>query len=497
MIGKEKWMQIRGLSNAEIEGLSISEIARQTGHDRKTVRKYLLSEEAPKYGSTPRISKLAPYKDYINFRLKEVPEITAQRILREIKEKGYQGSRSILGEYIKPLRDEQTQEAVMRFETMPGEQSQTDWSYFATIEECGVRRKLYCFSMVLGFSRVMYIEFTTSMDIFSFLDCHQNAFSYFGGYTREILYDNPKTVVIARCGSNIQWNAKFVEFSGFYGFKPRLCRLYRAQTKGKVERPFQYIWQDFYIGTRFDGIADLNQQAIDWLNNIANRRVHGTTREIPFERLPKENLLPLQDRRFDTCYVCARKASADCYISYKGNRYMVPPQYSRKTLTVRDDREKIRIYADGKQDPVFFYTLFKGRGKDIADPALQAEIKVNQRERWHSFKDSFIALAPSAPDYWEGFLSSAEMRGKWWELRKILSLCEKHSPEETDYAFKRALHYQAFGYKYIERILDNVKATREGGATQMSEILAGLISAKEIPEVEKRPLTEYDLFADL
>jgi hypothetical protein len=88
------------------------------------------------------------------------------------------------------------------------------------------------------------------------------------------------------------------------------------------------------------------------------------------------------------------------------------------------------------------------------------------------------------------------MRGKWWELRKILSLCEKHSPEETDYAFKRALNYQAFGYKYIERILDNVKATRNGGATPISEILAKLISAKEMPEVEKRPLTEYDQFAD-
>jgi transposase len=86
MIDKEKWMLIRGLSNADREELSISEIARQTGHDRKTVRKYLLSEVIPKYGSAPKISKLDSYRDYINYRLKEVPEITVQRILREIKD---------------------------------------------------------------------------------------------------------------------------------------------------------------------------------------------------------------------------------------------------------------------------------------------------------------------------------------------------------------------------------------------------------------------------
>ena len=136
MIKEEEWMTIRGLGSRIKKGMSISEISRLTGHDRKTVRKYLLAEERLKYSASDRVSKLEPYKDYIRLRLKEVPEISIQRILREIKEKGYTGSHSILGDFTRPLREEKQKEAVIRFETMPGEQSQVDWSSFGIIEKC-------------------------------------------------------------------------------------------------------------------------------------------------------------------------------------------------------------------------------------------------------------------------------------------------------------------------------------------------------------------------
>ena len=210
MIEQEEWVLIRGLGKKIEQGLSVSEIARQTGHDRKTVRKYLLAEEDPRYTAVNKASKLDLYKDWITFRLKEVPEITVKRVLREIEEKGYSGSYSILKDFIRPLREERAKEAVIRFETMPGEQSQVDWSPFGVIEDYGIKKRLYCFSMVLGFSRALYIEFTTSQDIFTFINCHQNAFLYFGGYTGTILYDNLKTVVLSRCEGNIEWNPKFM-----------------------------------------------------------------------------------------------------------------------------------------------------------------------------------------------------------------------------------------------------------------------------------------------
>ena len=496
MVKKEEWVLIRGLASKIKSGMSVTAIAEQTGHDRKTIRKYLLAEGEPRYTLIKQPSKLYSYQDYITSRLKEVPEITVKRVLREIKERGYGGGYTILKDFVYPLREKAGQEAVMRFETLPGEQSQVDWSYFGIIEEYGIKRRLSCFSMVLGFSRTLWVEFTTSQDILTFLSCHQNAFLYFGGYTRTILYDNPKTVVISRCGSNIAWNEKFMDFAGFYGFTPRLCRLYRAQTKGKIERPFDYIYKDFFIGTKFEGLDDLNRKAKDWLNNIANTRIHGTTKEVPFERLKKEkeSLLLLKDRLYDTSCVEPRKASSDCFISYEGNRYSVPYQYRRRNLTIRADKERIKIYADNPQEPVAIHSLFKGKGKDISDPKHFEGIVIKQRERWDGLKLSFVSLCPSAKDYWDGFLASPRMRGKWWELRKIISLCEKYSPQDVDYAFSRALKFGAFGHKYLVGILDGLRKERAGGVQPVSEILKDVLSRFEIPKVEERPLESYEKF---
>lgn len=494
MIDKEEWMLIRGLVHKVKQGLSISEIARQTGHDRKTIRKYLATAQKPPYQKPDKISKLEPYKSYIERRLQEVPEISNRRLFREIKEQGYPGSRSILGEFIKPLRAARRQTAVIRFETVPGQQSQADWSSFGTIECAGFKQRLYCFSMVLGFSRTLYIEFTVSQDIFAWLRCHQNAFSYFGGYTREILYDNLKTVVLARTGAQIQWNPKFMDFAGFYGFEPKLCRPYRAQTKGKVERPFQYIRQDFFIGVKFSGLDELNRQARQWLDQIANIRVHGTTKEIPFNRLKQEKLLPLAERSYDTAYAGSRKASADGFISYQGNRYSVPYQYSRKNLSIKADQERIRIYADGQNEAIAHHTLFKGKGKDIAEPAHTAGLKVRQKERWESFKNSFLSLAAPAQNYWEGFLSAAQTRGKWWELRKILALCQKNNQADVQYALSRALKYQAYGYKYVENILAQRRQVRRTGPAALGGILQEVLTRWPITEVEKRDLKSYEPF---
>lgn len=494
MIQKEEWVLIRGLSCKFKQGLSVSEIARQTGHDRKTIRKYLSAEEKPKYGAAKRSSKLDPYKDYITDRLKEVPEITNRRILREINAKGYTGSYTILSDFIGPLREERQNAAVIRFETMPGEQSQVDWSYFGYIEEYGIKKRVYCFSMVLGYSRMIYIEFTTSQDVFNFIRCHQNAFLYFGGYTRTILYDNTKTVVISRCGGNIEWNKKFMDFVGFYGFEPRVCRVYRAQTKGKVERPFGYIRQDFFIGNKYENIEDLNSKALMWLNSIANSRVHGTTKEVPFERLKNENLLPLtKDRLYDTSFIGARKASKDCHISYEGNRYSIPYQYIRKTLTIKADNEQIAIY-NTNNEKIATHSLFRGKGKDISDSRHFEGLKIKQKERWESFKERFLSLSPAAKEYWDGFLSSVQMRGRWWELRKINSLCEKHSLEDVDYVLLRALKHKAFGYKYIEGILEQIRSKERHGMQTMGGILKEILSKWEIPQVEERPLSNYDEF---
>lgn len=494
MLRKEEWVLIRGKLNKSLEaGMSISELARQTGHDRKTIRKYLRSDQEPGYSKSARKSKLDPYKSYIKARINDVPEITNQRLLRELQEQGYTGSRTIISDFTIPLRDRKATEAVIRFETIPGEQSQVDWSVFGTIEEYGQKKRLYCFCMVLGFSRTLYIEFTTSLDIFTFLSCHQNAFNYFNGYSRTILYDNVKTVVVSRCQGNITWNSKFMDFAGFYGFTPKLCQPYRAQTKGKVERPFGYIRKDFFIGNQFENIQNLNQKALHWLNNIANTRVHGTTKEVPFTRLKQECLLPLiKDRFYDTSFMGIRKASKDCFLCYEGNRYSVPYQYVRQTLNIKVNNEHIRIY--NQEELIAQHCIFYGKGKDISDPRHFEGLKTQQKQRWQGFKEAFASLSPSANEFWNEFLSSSQTRGRWWELKKVLKLCEKYCQKDVEYAFLRAIKYKAYGYKYIEGIL---KQTRNNGphtTGNIGDILKELYSKWNDIQVQKRPLASYDKF---
>jgi len=151
--------------------------------------------------------------------------------------------------------------------------------------------------MILGYSRMRCVEFTLSMDTPTLIQCHLNAFEYFGGCTQEILYDNMKQVVIKRAlkVSDSEWNSQYEDFFKYYGFIPRLCRSYRPQTKGKIENTVGYVKRDFFLGRRFTSLEDLNAQVHKWLERV-NSTVHGTTYQIPLERFKEENLNPLGQR---------------------------------------------------------------------------------------------------------------------------------------------------------------------------------------------------------
>ena len=177
----EEWLLIRDLYS---QGFSISEIARQTGFDRKTVKKYLKLRILPEpQKRSGRRSKLDPFKPYILEKLKEGP-YTAARLYREIKEMGFDGGKTIVKDFVQKVRPEQGIPAVFRYETKPGIQAQVDWGEMGTVEVDGKTKKLFCFNMILGYSRMRYVEFTLSIDTQTLIQCHLNAFEYFGGFTQ-------------------------------------------------------------------------------------------------------------------------------------------------------------------------------------------------------------------------------------------------------------------------------------------------------------------------
>ena len=362
MLKVEEWLLIRDLYS---QGFSISEISRQTGFDRKTIRKYLKIKTLPGPQKRPgRKSKLDPFKPYILEKLKEGP-YTAARLYREIKEMGFDGGKTIVKDFIQKVRPKQVVPAVLRYETKPGIQAQVDWGEVGKVEVDGKIKKLFFFSMILGYSRMRYVEFTLSTDTSTLIQCHLNAFQYFSGCTQEILYDNMKQVVIKRAlkSSDSEWNSLFEDFFKHYGFIPRLCRPYRPQTKGKIENTIGYVKRDFFLGGEFNSLENLNSQVSGWLKRV-NSSVHGTTHEIPLERLKEENLILLdQVPPYKVVKIETRKVSRDCYVSYLGNKYSVPYKFAGRTAELHVSDGKFQIYIDNEN--IYEHEIFPGNCRVI------------------------------------------------------------------------------------------------------------------------------------
>ena len=345
------------------QGFNITEISNKTGFDRKTVRKYLKLRTIPEPKQrAKRDSKLDNYKDYIIKKLNEGP-FTAVRLFREIQEMGFTGKITIVSDFVTKIRPERGVPATLRYETKPGVQAQVDWSEFGKVGIDNKIQKLYCFNMILGFSRMRYIEFTLSIDVYSLIKCHMNAFRYFGGYTKEILYDNMKQVVITRAlkSTDSEWNTKFEDFFKRYGFIPRLCRPYRPQTKGKIENTVGYVRRDFFLGGSFSSVSDINAQAMTWLKRV-NSSVHGTTHEIPLERLKIEELKPIDGiPEYLVIREETRTISRDCFISYIGNQYSVPYRFAGREATLAICNGKFSVIVGG--EPICEHEILSGSGR--------------------------------------------------------------------------------------------------------------------------------------
>jgi transposase len=383
MVNLEDRFMIRDMYR---KGMAISAIARKTGRDRKTIRKIIQAGlsgvgDQPARRRRKKGVKLAPLEGYLKQRIAE-GVLNTRKLLRELKARGYQGGLTQLILYVQPYRTAREERAVRRYETAPGQQAQVDWTSLGYISLDGRQQRLYAFVMTLGYSRMMYVEFTTSTEVNLWLRCHQHAFEYFGGVPREILQDNLKTAVLSRgAGGKIQWNPRYLDFALYYGFSPYPCKPYRAQTKGKVERSIGYVQQSFWIGTHFADVPDLNSQVLEWLQSVANVRVHGTTGVTPLSRFGQEHLQPLPGTRFDTSPITHRRATRDCTVHYRGNVYSVPAIHAGQMLLLKETEDGwLRIYT-AEQNRVAEQRLVNGRFQRVVLEAHYAGLPQAQPGR--------------------------------------------------------------------------------------------------------------------
>ena len=337
------------------QGLSVSAIALQLGIDRKTVRKYLARGlEAPVYGPRqPRPRRIDPFVSYLRERVEAWPGLTGRRLFRELKERGYRGGYTPSPTRCATCGRPRRRPSRSASRPPPGDQAQVDFAQFqvAFTDEPGMTRIVWLFSLVLGYSRLLWARFVLHQDLQTVLRCHLAAFAALGGVPRQILYDRMKTAVSGEdAEGHIVYNRALVDLPATTAIHPKACRPYRAKTKGKVERPYRYIREDFFLARSFRNLDDLNAQLRHWLDTVANPRVHATTGRVVAEAFTEEQpqLQPLPLVPFRSVLRLERRVSHEGMVSVGGNYYSVPDTTRRRVLEVQALADEIRIYEAGQ-----------------------------------------------------------------------------------------------------------------------------------------------------
>jgi transposase len=304
------------------QGLSKAQVAQKIGVCRRTVYHWIqtgqldreLDNQLVRYAARPRVArKLDRYRDLIGARLAEYPKLTATRLCTEIQAAGYGGGYGQVKEYVRQVRPAPPADPVVRFETPAGQQAQVDFAEFRL-----PWGKRYALLVVLGYSRLLWLQFYPRQTMAVLMRGLEDAFAFFGGVPAELLFDQMKAVIIEdqrEVGGRMLENAEFVRFAAHWDFRIRACRPYRAKTKGKVERPIGYVRQGFFYGRTFLNDADLNAQALSWAVHTANARLHRTIGEAPklrFERDERVMLKPLALRPYRSLVLMTQAPSAPC-----------------------------------------------------------------------------------------------------------------------------------------------------------------------------------------
>jgi transposase len=374
------------------QGLSIRKIAMLRGVSRNRVRRALRSP-APPTGSRQRAKgiKLEPFEPLIESWLRDEirAQWTAERMFDEVVARGYDGGRTVLKEFVHVHRPRPQPMAEARFFVKAGQQMQVDWGEMGVVWVGGVERKLYAFVAVMAWSRALFVRFTTNMKLLTWLDCHRQAFEFFGGVPAEVLIDNLKTGVLARAGGTVRFHPQYEQLAVGYGFRPIACFPQRPQTKGRVERMVRFVRERFFAGREIGHLDELNAQALSWLHERANTRTHRTTGQRPCDRFTIERAALSPLREYDVVLEEPRVADAYALVSVDGVRYSVPPQYARQPVVLHRRPTELSFLIDGEIVAQHGYAAAGARV--VQDPAHLPPPPKPRHERFAQLGEAVVA----------------------------------------------------------------------------------------------------------
>jgi transposase len=463
-------------------GDKISAIARATGMDRKTVRKYIRIAEGKglKKDSDTNIEDIAyevfreinggakaddgsdrdtillPHKDTITGWL-EREKLTLTKVHVKLLRTGVETSYSSLYRFVQEHIGSTGKSATVRMaETEPGEVAEVDFGRLGYLFDKAVNRMkaLYALVVTLVFSRYQYVHVTRKQDLSALIGGIEEAWEFFGGITRRLIIDNMKAAVVKSSRYEPIFNRTFLEYSQYQGFiiDPAVAR--HPQGKATVERQIPYVRDNFFKGEEFIDSEHVQREALKWCMDVAGMRIHGTTRKRPrivFDEQEKTLLLPQRDERFDVPKWGSGKVHPDHHIRFSNALYSLPTKYVGKKLEIRADSKLTRIYHQGaviKTHPVM------PEGKRSTDYEDYPKHKTPYAMR---NCDYYITKAKEVGtdcgSFMEQLLTGDFPWSKLRQAQKLIRLSEKYGTARMEQACSRALSFSLIDVFRLERII--------------------------------------------
>jgi len=420
--------EIRRLFYAE--HFRVGTIATQLGVHHDVVRR-VVGVLAPGRMPPPRPSMVLPFAGFIDDTLRQYPRLCSTRLFDMLSPRGYEGSVRTLRDYVATVRPVPKGEAFLRTEPMIGEQSQIDWAHVGKIPVAGGERALWVFVLVLAYSRAIWAELVLEMTAACLRRSLVRACAYFGGATRQWLFDNPKIVVLERHGDAVRFHPGLLELAGVFHVQPRLCGVRKPQQKGRVERAVRYLRDRFFAARCIRSVEQGNGELTEFLGGIALARPHPrwparTVADVLAEE--RSRLLKLPDALPETDEVLTVPVDKTASIRFDANIYSVPPEYVpphsrvRKLLTLVASDASVRL-LDGNSTVVRHARCW-GRGQVVELPEHRDAILATKRgARDGKGRDRLRAQLPGIDTLFERWVSAGRNVG-WMvtQVRKLLDL---------------------------------------------------------------------------
>jgi transposase len=436
-----------------VEGLSIRAIARRLQLSRKTVRRLLgRAAERKPLSSEPRTSSLDAYDVELRRWLDDTPELTAPTILERLRPLGYTGGITVVRDRVRVLRPRPAKEAFLTLRFQPGAALQVDWADFGFALP-GCPRRVSGFVMVACYSRYLYLEFTLSQAMGTFLRCMERGLAFFGGVATTDIFDNMKTVVLSHTPHATVFNHRFLEYAKARGFAVIACNVGKGNEKGVVERGIGFARVRFWPGRRFTDLMDLNRQAVQWRDDFANNRRHDETSKIPalvFRNEEQRLLKPIPDTPFDVDDVLTSTVTKTFRVTFDRNRYSVPWRLAGQTVLTRATDDAVGIFLGRKQ--VAAHRRSWSAGEDIEHPShREGLLQLKPRAAAGTLPPGLVGLGETGTEYFKIF--AAGNRSVARETVRLIFLVEAFGEQVTRTAMTEVMATGHVGAEYVEYVL--------------------------------------------